>query len=171
MKLNHDGAGLCPFHGDRKSPSLKVYADPKRGWHCFGCGASGSVIDFAMRWYEINFKQAVTRLDAMFGLGLPLTRRQTHEELRQRALEAERLAKERAELEAKERALEADYWASYKIYQATVALLDQEQPRKPEEEISDGYAEALWLLPIVRDAYEKAQDAWMEVKRIARTGS
>ena len=167
MKLNRDGAGLCPFHGDRKSPSLKVYADPKRGWHCFGCGAHGSVIDFAMKWYGIGFRQAVTRLDEMFGLGLPLTHRETPQESRQRALEVERLERERAELEAKERGLEADYWASYKIYQAVVAMVDQERPRKQEEDFSDGYAEALWLLPIVRDEYERAQDAWMEVRKVA----
>ena len=162
--------GLCPFHGDRKSPSLKVYADPKRGWHCFGCGAHGSVIDFAMKWYGIGFRQAVTRLDEMFGLGLPLTRWETPQERRQRALEVERLEREREELEAKERALEADYWSSYKIYQAVAAMVDQERPRKQEEDFSDGYAEALWLLPIVRDEYERAQDAWMEVRKVARSG-
>lgn len=170
MKLGRDGTGLCPFHGDRKSPSLKVYADPTRGWHCFGCGAHGSVIDFAMKWYGIGFRQAVTRLDEMFGLRLPLTHRETAQERHRRALEAEKAHQSRVETEAKERALEADYWACYKIYQATVALMDQERPKKPEEEFSDGYAEALWMLPIVRDAYERAQDAWMEVRKVARSG-
>lgn len=167
VRLNREGSGLCPFHGDHATPSLKVYADPKRGWHCFGCGANGSVIDFAMQWYGIGFRQAVMRLDDMFALGLPLNRRESAQERRKRALEAERQEREREELEAKENDLGAEYWRAYKVYQATAALLDQEKPKRPEEEFSDWYAEALWALPIVRDAYERAQDAWMEVRKVA----
>ena len=38
--------GLCPFHDDH-NPSLTVYADGC--FHCFGCDAHGSVIDFFLR--------------------------------------------------------------------------------------------------------------------------
>lgn len=37
-------AACCPFHSDR-SPSFTIYAGGKR-FHCFGCGASGDVLDF-----------------------------------------------------------------------------------------------------------------------------
>ena len=37
------GFMCCPFHGE-KEPSLKVY-QKTGGWHCFGCGRGGSVID------------------------------------------------------------------------------------------------------------------------------
>ena len=43
------GFMVCPFHGDHDA-SLKIY-DTKgghSGWHCFGCGRGGSVIDFVM---------------------------------------------------------------------------------------------------------------------------
>ena len=40
------GFMVCPFHGDHDA-SLKVYKET-RGWHCFGCGKGGSVIDFVM---------------------------------------------------------------------------------------------------------------------------
>ena len=36
----------CPFHAGDNHGSLKVYDGDKSGWHCFGCGAGGSVIDF-----------------------------------------------------------------------------------------------------------------------------
>jgi hypothetical protein len=36
----------CLFHDDR-SPSLHVYREPGRGWHCFGCGRGGSIYDLA----------------------------------------------------------------------------------------------------------------------------
>jgi len=36
----------CPFHEDR-TPSLHVFAEPERGWYCFGCGRGGSIYDLA----------------------------------------------------------------------------------------------------------------------------
>lgn len=46
--VGRDGKVSCPFHEDR-SPSLHVFDEPERGWFCFGCGAGGSVYDFAAR--------------------------------------------------------------------------------------------------------------------------
>lgn len=39
----------CVSHGggDERTPSLKVYATPERGWKCYGCGEGGSIYDFA----------------------------------------------------------------------------------------------------------------------------
>ena len=39
--------GLCPFH-DETAGSFTVYGDTAR-FHCFGCGASGDVLDFVQR--------------------------------------------------------------------------------------------------------------------------
>lgn len=55
----------CPFHHERTA-SLKVFPD---GWHCFGCGAGGSVIDFTMKLFSLTFPQAVRRLQSDFGIG------------------------------------------------------------------------------------------------------
>lgn len=49
--VGRDGKVRCPFHDDR-SPSLHVFAEPERGWFCFGCGAGGSVYDFAARLWS-----------------------------------------------------------------------------------------------------------------------
>ena len=62
------GFMCCPFHGE-KAPSLKVY--PKTGgWHCFGCGRGGSVIDFVMEHEGVDFRTAVRAIDHALGLGL-----------------------------------------------------------------------------------------------------
>jgi DNA primase len=67
-KANRAGFITCPFHKEKTS-SLKIY-DNDRGWHCFGCNEGGSVIDFAMKLYNLNYSQAVTRLNYDFRLGL-----------------------------------------------------------------------------------------------------
>lgn len=52
--------GLCPFH-DEKSPSFKVNSN-KQFFKCFGCGASGDVIDFVQRIEKIDFHAACAKL-------------------------------------------------------------------------------------------------------------
>lgn len=66
---NRNGYIQCPFHRGDHHASLKLYPD-SGGFHCFGCGAGGSVIDFVMRLFGITFRQAVVRLNADFGLNL-----------------------------------------------------------------------------------------------------
>ena len=62
------GFMCCPFHGE-KEPSLKVYGGTN-GWHCFGCGRGGSVIDFVMQQEGCSFRTAVIAIDRALGLGL-----------------------------------------------------------------------------------------------------
>ena len=61
--------GLCPFHSE-KEPSFTV-SDEKQIFHCFGCGASGSVFDFVMRTRNLTFPEAVKELAERFGIPLP----------------------------------------------------------------------------------------------------
>jgi DNA primase len=61
--------GLCPFH-DEKTPSFSV--NPERGFfHCFGCGAGGSVFNFIMRAEGLNFPETVESLARRYGVSLP----------------------------------------------------------------------------------------------------
>ncbi len=62
----------CPFHSE-KSASFHVL-DDKGMFHCFGCQASGSVIDLAMRLDGLSFPEAVERLADFAGLALPQSR-------------------------------------------------------------------------------------------------
>ena len=67
-QANRAGFMCCPFHGERE-PSMKIYKG-KAGWHCFGCGRGGSVIDFVMEHESCDFKTAVIAIDKACGLGL-----------------------------------------------------------------------------------------------------
>ncbi|MCZ2076636.1 MAG: hypothetical protein LC130_16765, partial [Bryobacterales bacterium] len=50
----------CPFHDD-STPSLSV--DPiKNVFHCFGCNAGGTVIDFVMKKDGLTFREATDKL-------------------------------------------------------------------------------------------------------------
>ena len=66
-KTKH-GFMVCPFHGD-KDASLKVYPGTG-GWHCFGCGKGGSVIDFVMEHENCDFRTAVVAIDKAMHMGL-----------------------------------------------------------------------------------------------------
>jgi DNA primase len=53
--------GCCPFHDD-DTASLSVGGVPDR-FHCFGCGASGNVIDYVTRLTGLPFRDAVAHFD------------------------------------------------------------------------------------------------------------
>src|ERR1700732_4840461 len=61
--------GLCPFHNE-KTPSFSV--NPERGFfHCFGCGAGGTVFNFVMRTEGLTFPEAIESLARRYGVTLP----------------------------------------------------------------------------------------------------
>lgn len=60
----------CPFHLD-KTPSLKLWRDH---WKCFGCNASGSVIDFVAKLFDLTPLESVRKLNYDFSLDLPIGR-------------------------------------------------------------------------------------------------
>ena len=45
IKRNGAGFAACPFHYE-KTPSLRIYDEPERGFYCFGCHEGGDVIRF-----------------------------------------------------------------------------------------------------------------------------
>jgi len=56
-KTGRNVKGLCPFHNE-KSPSF-VVSEEKQLYHCFGCGAGGSVIQFIMQIENLDFIDAL----------------------------------------------------------------------------------------------------------------
>lgn len=64
LKVNRNGMACCPFHNDRH-PSLKLNEDY---FYCFGCGATGDVIDFTARLFGLSCYEAALKLVADFGL-------------------------------------------------------------------------------------------------------
>ena len=57
LSVNQSGMARCPFHEDH-NPSMKV--DDR--FYCFGCHATGDVIDFTARLFGISFKDAAQKL-------------------------------------------------------------------------------------------------------------
>lgn len=61
---------LCPLHSDKKTPSFSVSPD-KQLFHCFGCGAGGTVIHFIMAKENLDFMEAVKYLAERAGVPVP----------------------------------------------------------------------------------------------------
>lgn len=57
---------LCPFHIE-KTASLHINNE-KGLFNCFGCSASGSVIDLVARLDRISFKEAAQNLSSQYGI-------------------------------------------------------------------------------------------------------
>lgn len=64
LSVSRNGMTCCPFHEDRH-PSLKLNKDY---FYCFGCHASGDVIDFTGRLFGISIKDAAEKLAEDFGI-------------------------------------------------------------------------------------------------------
>ena len=63
IRVGRNGMACCPFHNDR-TPSMKV--DSR--YYCFGCGASGDVIDFAASLHGLGKRDAAVRLAEDFSI-------------------------------------------------------------------------------------------------------
>lgn len=61
--------GCCPFHNE-KTPSFYVN-DDKQFYHCFGCGAHGDAIGFAMQHDNKSFIEAIEELATEANMEVP----------------------------------------------------------------------------------------------------
>lgn len=68
-KNGHRYVGLCPFHNET-APSFSV-DEQKQVYHCFGCKAGGSVIQFVMDIERLSFSEAVAFLADQLHMPLP----------------------------------------------------------------------------------------------------
>ncbi len=59
---------LCPFHQE-KTPSF-IVSPSRQTFHCFGCGAGGSVFRFVMDYEHVDFPAAVRKLAARAGIAV-----------------------------------------------------------------------------------------------------
>ena len=63
IRVERNGMCRCPFHDD-STPSMKL----DRRFYCFGCGATGDVIDFVSRLRGIGSKEAAILLAQDFAI-------------------------------------------------------------------------------------------------------
>ena len=68
-KAGREYRACCPFH-DEKTPSFWV-SPVKQFYHCFGCGAHGTVLSFLMNFDRLPFVEAVEDLAARIGVEVP----------------------------------------------------------------------------------------------------
>ncbi|MEN4793677.1 CHC2 zinc finger domain-containing protein, partial [Pantoea agglomerans] len=64
-KQGKDFAVLCPFHAE-KTPSC-VISPAKNLYHCFGCNAGGSVLDWLQHTEKLTYPQTLVRLRELAG--------------------------------------------------------------------------------------------------------
>ena len=59
----------CPFHQEKSS---SFHVDDNKGfYHCFGCGAHGSAIDWLMERQKLSFIDATKQLAEIAGMSMP----------------------------------------------------------------------------------------------------
>ena len=113
IRVDNHGFANCPFHTERTA-SLKVYPDD-RGFHCFGCGKTGDVIDFAKELNHISAHEAAELINNEMHLGLSIGRPMSLSE----RLRADRIARERAREREKE---DAEYKALKDAYDRDLSV-------------------------------------------------
>lgn len=90
LPLQKEGSSyktVCPFHPDR-NPSFYVKPSDQY-FHCFGCNVGGDVITFAMKYHNIDFKEAIRMLAEE--IGLILGSKQTEENAQKEKLSIDQI--------------------------------------------------------------------------------
>ena len=119
LTVSRNGMTCCPFHTDQH-PSMKLNEDY---FYCFGCGASGDVIDFTGRLFGISLKDAAEKLVADFSISAdtkPVATRQNPSRLDE--LHCRRVL--------------TDYLHLLKVWKNRYA------PRTPEDSLDDRFVES-----------------------------
>ncbi len=75
---------LCPFHSE-KTPSFYVSPQIQR-YKCFGCGASGDVIEFLEQYEGMTFVEALQKLADQAGIKLKQYTKTKDDEVRESLL-------------------------------------------------------------------------------------
>ena len=141
IETNRSGFCRCPFHQE-KSASFKAYPG-SRGFYCYGCNESGSVIDFVMKFFGLSFGDAIKKINEDFSLGLPIgekiDRRKQLEMnrqafMRKRAVDAEKAEQER---------LDNAYWAAFDEWKRLDDNKRKYAPDTPVEPLHPLFVEAL----------------------------
>lgn len=159
LNPNRHGRCRCVWHED-KNPSMKLY-EGDRGCYCFACHNGGSVIDLTMQALNTDMSAAIDWLDGTFQLHLRESE-QTDTDTRkaaQKAAEARRIARERAE---RDRDAALDVWldaqeVSGMIDRAVIA----NRPVKAGDGFSEAFRTAVFTKEEMRELNEDLFDALM----------
>lgn len=134
LQDNRNGMCSCPFHEDRH-PSMKLN---ERYFYCFGCGATGDVIDLVARLFDLSSYEAAKKLAQDFGIdpdkppaaiALPKPERPLLKSYRQEEVRCLRVL--------------CDYLHLLERWKVQYA------PKTPEEALDDRFVEACQMLDYV----------------------
>ena len=139
FKINRSKRIPCPLHnGDDANCGVKEHYI-----HCFVCGESADAIKFVMRYFGLDFKSAISKLNNDFCLGLPIGQRID----RRKRLEMERLAFQRRQKakqeEAERQQIEDAYWAAFDEWKRLDDNKRNYAPKSPTEPLHPLFVEAL----------------------------
>ena len=126
LEVNRGNMVCCPFHNDR-TPSMKLNEDY---FYCFGCGATGDVIDLVAKLFNLSSYDAAKKLAADFGIA------------GQKPSILARLQRGASQAETERRCFRVlgDYLQILQDWKAHCA------PQSPEDAIDPRYAEACHML-------------------------
>lgn len=154
-QINSKGFVCCPFHNE-KTPSMKVYQG-NRGYHCFGCGASGDIFTFVMKLFDISFNEAVKKLNDDFYLNVipnrKLTRLQRLEQARQTFERKKAINKVKEEENAVKRAYNKAYDEFARLQRQYIKY----KPKTQGEKLHPLFIEALQGLETASHKLEVAE--------------
>ena len=163
IETNRSGFCRCPFHQER-SASFKAYPGT-RGFYCFGCHESGSVIDFVMKFFGLSFGDAIKKINEDFSLGLPIRekidRRKQLEMNRQAFIRKREMNAKKAERER----LENAYWAAFDEWKRLDDNKQNYAPKTPEEPLHPLFVEALQKIEYAEYKLECAEIARYEYEK------
>ena len=162
IPVNARGFALCPFHGE-KTPSLRVY-DGDRGFHCFGCGAGGDVIDFTRKYFGISFSEACIKLNSDFGLGCRIGQRQSVRSLVASGKKAFEARKKREAKESKIKSAEEEYYSILDRFIACEKIIKEKRPTS-DGEICEEFITALCDYEKIKYELSAAELRWTEEER------
>ena len=125
----------CPFHEGDNTGSFHIYSGD-RGFHCFGCSISGSVIDFVMLLFNLSFTDACIKLNQDFNLRLGIGEREDYEERKQREAKYYMYLAEKHAIEQRRKLLFMMYYAAYNRYAYLDMMKWEERPKEPGQSVS-----------------------------------
>ena len=144
VEINNRGFACCPFHHE-KTPSMKVYPKDK-GFHCFGCGASGDVVKFVQMYFNVPFQEAIKKINLDFGLGFDIDGKPTRGMV-QNAAKQEYLRKKEEQGKADEKtALDDEYFNLIDMLDAAKENVKTMRPKDSTEQPSAAFLISLALI-------------------------
>lgn len=130
------GMCRCPFHND-KTPSAKV----DERFHCFGCGADYSVIDFTANLFGIPPVDAAKKLASDFGI--PYDDAKNYRPTREEIIRQNEIRKQRENAERFDALVKRCFIILRDYYRLMILWRKRYAPRNADEDFHPLFCESL----------------------------